>query len=183
MDNRGRQLCSESLRHEAVSSSLEWPIAALRLNDSFREMNTAERRLLPVVRPTPRRRCVLPLSPPANQAVRCPSEPQSGCWCPAQHSTRRLQEGRGADLLCVCERTLARTWKRTFRQDHAAEPAATYTKGGEPSVAAATSRSPDKGGSRHSERTKVEVRFAPQPSRSEPEAGINQPLDRGSSAP
>ncbi|NDW59143.1 hypothetical protein G0P98_21840 [Yangia sp. PrR004] len=30
----------------------------------------------------------------------------------------------------MCERTLARTWKLTFRQDHAAEPAATYTKGG-----------------------------------------------------
>jgi len=39
------------------------------------------------------------------------------------HSGR---EGREPNLLRVCERTLARIWKRTFRQNHAAGPGATY---------------------------------------------------------
>ncbi|WP_237402439.1 hypothetical protein, partial [Rhodovulum sulfidophilum] len=40
------------------------------------------------------------------------------------------QNRRRADILCMCERTLARTWKQTSRKDHAAGPGVIYIAGG-----------------------------------------------------
>ena len=47
-----------------------------------------------------------------------------------------IREGRFPDLRCRRQPTLAKTWRRTFRKDHAAEPGVTYISGRKPIFAA-----------------------------------------------
>ena len=60
----------------------------------------------------------------------------SGPMYHARPTKKLMQVRRVADFRCRREPTLAKTWKRTFRKDHAAEPGVTYIAGRRPIFAA-----------------------------------------------